>query len=257
MLQEVLAHAHSGVGNGPVIGNGPIIPGCTLYSGFDLSPCPVVFDAVSVNIQKNLPQVQGTSVDIRALERIRTVPHRDVCLCGPLADDAAHLMGNLFQIHRLMGQLRSSVLQPANLQDIIDQRQQVVRGDQHFLVIFPDQFCILKVGHIDFDQANDAIQRRADVVAHVHQKSRFGAVCAVSFFQRLLQCCLLPELLLQLFPPNGIEPHRQQHRTNHRNAGYPERGLIAVAQESIGIFHIHFHAKGTNDLPVPSVATTG
>ena len=59
----------AGVGDGPAIGAAALLRRDSLHDGGDLSPGAVVFDAVAVDIQKDLPQMEGAAIDIPSMDK--------------------------------------------------------------------------------------------------------------------------------------------------------------------------------------------
>lgn len=69
MLQKLFTHTDARIADRPAVGNGLLVLFHHLEQRGDGAPHLVVLDAVGVNIQEYLPQVDGTSVDpeIRSL----------------------------------------------------------------------------------------------------------------------------------------------------------------------------------------------
>ena len=88
-----------------------------------------------------------------------------------------------------MPQDNFAALQLAHLQNIIEQRQQVVCRYAHFLPVAVYQLPVIRVRGINLQQADNAIQRRSDVVAHAGKEAgfrRIGAVCLLNGHAELL-----------------------------------------------------------------------
>ena len=64
-IQKLLAHTDAGIGNDPAIGSNAVVLRQCLYNGGDLSAGAVILNAVAVNVQEDLAQMEGAAVDIR------------------------------------------------------------------------------------------------------------------------------------------------------------------------------------------------
>ena len=153
VLKEILAHADAGVRNSPAVGAFAVLLVQCLHDRGDRAARTVVLDAVAVNVQENLPQVQRTAVNVRignnglALFVIpaqtvfdRTIDHN--------IDDIAR---QIHQTDAFVCENDRAVLQLAHLQHIVNERQQVIGGNAHFLVVGADEFGVLEVSLVDVD----------------------------------------------------------------------------------------------------------
>lgn len=127
MLQERFAHADSRIGDRPAVGDLRVSGVDTGKERGDGAADFVVFDAVGINIEKNLPQMQRTSVYPRKSDRIGMgiVGHGDAGFGGPLFDNGQHLHGQTVQIQRFAGQGDLSAFQLAHLQNVVDEGKQM------------------------------------------------------------------------------------------------------------------------------------
>lgn len=77
-------------------------------------------------------------------------------------------------------------------------RLRMVCRHQHLLIILPGPLCIVKMGHVDFYQADNAIEGRADIVAHIQQEVGLCTVGGVCLLHGLPEGHFLLGLLLLL-----------------------------------------------------------
>ena len=145
-----------------------------------------------------------------------------------------------------MGQLRVAVLQLAHLQHIVDQRQQMVGRDLHFPVVFPDKSHITKVGLVDLQQADDAVEGCADVAAHAVEEVYLCLVGPLGGLQRILQLLLLLFLLRDDLVNGAIE---RSHREDQK------RFYSCHAFYSLDDFakQLAVHNRRSNTLPMRSL----
>ena len=79
-----------------------------------------------------------------------------------------------------MGEDHLTALQIAHLQNIIDKGEQMVCGGAHFAAVGAYQRRIVRMGGVNFQKTDDAVERGADVVAHAGEEAGFGGVGPVS-----------------------------------------------------------------------------
>ena len=196
VLQKLLTHADAGIADRPAVDNVLLVLFHHLGQRGDGAAHLVILDAVGVNIQENLPQVDGASVDpeIRGLVRVFIEGHGNAGLRRSLSNNRQNLLPHPVRVHRLVSQCGLAAFQLAHLQHIIQQRHQVVRRYTHLLPVAVNLFPILRVGSIHLQQANDAIQRCADVMAHTGEEAALGGVCPFRLDRSLPK---LPVLLLK------------------------------------------------------------
>lgn len=162
----------------------------------DLSAGAVIFDTVAVNIEKYLPQMDGAAVNIRVRDHGLTlfiVPF-DARLHRAADDDADDILRQVDQADELVRQHGFSVLELAHLQNVVDEREQMICRDGHFLVVLAHERGIVKVRLVDLQKADDAVERRSDVVAHATLEVCLSLVGAVRFRRGLLEIFLVFEL---------------------------------------------------------------
>ena len=86
MLQKFLAHADTRITDDPTIGNPSVRNAKTADSRFHPAAAFIIFDTVAINIQENLPQMEGTAInsaDFHAREA-SFISQRDACFRGTL-----------------------------------------------------------------------------------------------------------------------------------------------------------------------------
>ena len=166
-------------------------------------------------------------------------------LCGPVNDDGHDVPCQVHQTDDLVGQNGVPVLQLAHLQHVVDEGQQVVGGHLHLLVVGQQQRLVVKVGLVDVQQADDAVDGGADVVAHAGEEPAFGLVGLLGLGRHLPQLGVFglqglgilplhPQGLLviaPLRPPPQHVDHHQQHQVDeqgvqHHLGGCGEHGAL-------------------------------
>ena len=86
MLQKFLAHADTRITDDPTIGNPSVRNAKTADSRFHPAAAFIIFDAVAINIQENLPQMEGTAIDSADFHALEAsfISQRDACFRGTL-----------------------------------------------------------------------------------------------------------------------------------------------------------------------------
>ena len=93
-----------------------------------------------------------------------------------------------------MLELGRAALELAYVEDVVRQREQVVRGAAYLLSAVGLHLCVLGALLGDVEQPADAVDGGAHVVAHAAQEAGFGGVCALRFEHCVFQLLLVGEL---------------------------------------------------------------
>ena len=172
----------------------------------------VVLDAVVEQVDEYLSNMGGAadhvlvdSVGLAGVEHCYAAVR-----CTELAQ-YERVVAQFFKIERFVIERYFAILDPAHLEDVVDQRQQVIGGNTRLGAAFAGDLHVAFSQFLNFDKAQDAVERRADVVAHAREKSGFGGVGGVGF---------LPCFLCALKRPDKDGDAGEQHADdNGRNGG--------------------------------------
>ena len=114
------------------------------------------------------------AADIAWADHLDDIP----ALVGERLDDRQHLLDQGLNVHRLDEHIHLPGLDLRQVENVVDQSQQVPAGTLDPLQVF-DRLLVVLVGGIlleDLAVADDRIERRAQLVAHVGEEARFGPV---------------------------------------------------------------------------------
>ena len=162
----------------------------------DLVPGLSEFDGIGKKIVQNLGQAERVTANNRDLHIGVDDELLALVLCLRLeglragAHGFAHIESSVFQGH-------TALFQPGYLQNIVDQIQQLLAGQVDLLQIIRDLFRFAARAKGQFRHADDDVQGRAHIVAHVGEKLHLRFFTGVSRGQRVLQ--QLDVLQLTLF----------------------------------------------------------
>ena len=95
---------------------------------------------------------------------------------------AHRVLGHLLQPHRLEPQVHLAGLDLGHVEDVVDQRQQVLAGAEDVLRVFLVALVAERAEHLadhDLGEAVDGVERRAQLVAHIGQELALGLVGAL------------------------------------------------------------------------------
>ena len=110
------------------------------------------------------------------------VLHGDAVIgCAELAQNQ-RIVTELFEVKRRMFQCYLAVFDFAHLEDVVNQREQVIGGNTSLGAAFAGDLDIAFLQFLDIDKAQDAVERRTDVVAHAREECRLSGVGGVGFF---------------------------------------------------------------------------
>ena len=207
--QKRPAHADARVADHPAIGDDSIPLADVLAKRRHAAADLVVFDAVAVDVQKHLPQVQRApvyAVGLHPLELPPVIFKRNARLGGALLHDGQNIAQKAVQIERLVRQRDFAAFQLAHLQHIVDEAEQMVGRHLHLLPVRGQQRDVARVRVVDLQQTDDPVQRRSNVVAHAGKEAGLGRVGAIRLIHGGAQLGVRGAQLLRVFLLHAILP---------------------------------------------------
>ena len=214
MFQKLRTHAYTGIRNRPSVCTDSILYIYNFCYGSNLSSRPVILNTISVDIQKNLSQMQGTSIYIRILDfrLFFLINPLNFFFCCPVNDNALNLIGQFFETDIFMSKNNLAFFNFTHLQNIINKREQIIRCYLHLFMIFLYQHLIIKMILIHLYQTNHTIQRCPDIMTHAAEKIRFCSALGPHFIECRLKTCLfllIPFMFLcSILQQNDCIDHR-------------------------------------------------
>ena len=169
VFYKMVAHANAGIRDRPAVNH--LLFGFfhSLHLGVHLAAGAVVFDAVGVNIQKQLAQMQRAAVYTAAIARLgcgQIILHGNGKPGGAALYNGDDLGKQLPKRKGFVRQHDLAAFQLAHLQHIVDQRKQMPCRHKHFIAVGVYKRMVIGVVFIDLQQADNAVEGRADIVAH-------------------------------------------------------------------------------------------
>ena len=165
MALELLAHADAGILHRKAIDSVVLVLGDLVQRVIDRTAHPVVLDRVAGDIRYDALHMQ------RAADNM-AMPVVEMHMAGQLHPYHLRVQRvpaagqQLIQVKGLMGDRHTAALHTAYVQHIIDERFQLLPGGGQLFHRVADLFRILRVVVGDLSHAQNAVERRADVVAH-------------------------------------------------------------------------------------------
>jgi hypothetical protein len=202
-----------------------------------LATGPVVLDRVGQEVEQHLHQPLTVGAHVAVGARIVRLVQADAAPRRQRAHERRRLLQRVGQPHRLDGELLPPGLDAGDVEHLVDQRQQVLAGRQDVLHrLVPAR---LELGALQqLGEAQDAVQRRAQLVAHAAQELALGDVRALGLLAGRVRLGVgLPQRLDRL-PARGdvAAVEHQPVAGAGRREGAPERlqpaplpVLVAVA----------------------------
>ena len=142
----------------------------------------VVLNAVIQQVDDDLPDMGGAADHVRSGGiRQAVVLHRDAAVgCAELAQHE-YIVAKFFKVERHMLERYLAVLDFAHLEDVVNEREQVVGGHACFGAAFASDLYIALFQFLNLNKAQDAVERCADVVAHTREERGLGGVGSIGF----------------------------------------------------------------------------
>ena len=165
MALELLAHADAGILHRKAVDSVVLVLGDLVQRVVDRAAYPVVLDRVAGDIRYDALHMQ------RAADNM-AMPVVEMHMAGQLhpyhlgVQRVPAAGQQLIQVKGLMGDPHTAALHTADVQHIIDERFQLMPGGGQLFHRVADLFRVLRVVVGDLGHAQNAVERRADVVAH-------------------------------------------------------------------------------------------
>ena len=207
----------------------------------NMTVIPVVLDCVGHDVHQQPLEMDRTADQIAMLNGSSLVRHRDIAFVRKAADYAGDLIKEGYNIKRLFLKLNFARFQLAHVKNFTDKLKKNVRSLPNFLAAFRLFLQITAVMLCNIKHTADAVDRRADIVAHALQKFRLGAVGGLGLFDLLQQVFLvLPLLFLLLTEAFQLVPAQQlpDHQQHAQIAKYKNGQTLGQCAEGDGVGNI-------------------
>ena len=160
------------------------------------SACGSKLDRIGQKIQQHLVQPRFIAVNI-LVGHIHGIHIKFQLLCVDLpADNGFQVVEHIRKTDRCFLQMNLSGFNAAHIQNIIDQRKQMVAGGKNLPQIIPHPLRVVDVAQRQCGKADNGIHGGADVVGHIGKE---GAFCLARGFCHM--DCLCQRLIH--FPVSG------------------------------------------------------
>ena len=169
----------------------------------------VVLDAVAVDVQEDLAQVQLAAKDIPIREAVLLLMtlHAHVCFGGEQLHDVIDFCLQTRQIDRLAHKGKLALTEFAGLERVVDKGKQVSGGRPHLVVALPQQCLVVTVAFAELQKPQDAVQGGPHVMAHSVEEVGLHLACVVRALESLLKGLLLARLVLD----RVVDVHEHAH----------------------------------------------
>ena len=221
VLLERRAHAASRVGAGEKERRRRAVKALLLAGDGHAAAGAVVLDRIAHNVLQHLMQVHRRANQILVIPRQRLAGHLHVFAPRLPLHRRHNFPDHLAQVERLLLQRHRAGFELVHVQHIVDQIQQEARCGHDFLAALFLLCFIARISAADFHHAADAVNRRADVVAHAAQEVRFGDVGALGVLRRLFQLQLIVAFALLL---------RRHVLRHHQHRFKPTAAVVVLRQ---------------------------
>ena len=180
-LLKFLAHPDSGVFDAELINRHAFFCGFLFgHAQADRAAIRRKLDRIRQNIKQNLIQPQLIRHDI-FVDDIRRIKHQILLSgIGVVLNDRLKIPDQFREMNLGLLERHFAALDPAHIQHIIDQGEQMTAGHIDFPEVVPDLLPVVNVRSRQGGEAHNGIHRRPHIVGHVVEESGLGLVC---FFQ--------------------------------------------------------------------------
>jgi hypothetical protein len=136
--------------------------------------CRRVFHGVGQQIQQHLKQNALVRTRFQGAGR-QFDPQLDLPVARQLRDNGGRALGSRSNLQILNEEIGLTGLDPGKVEDVVDQGEKMARCIVDMPGIFGLDAVFEDYGMQQFRKADDRVQRRADLVAHVGEKAGYGA----------------------------------------------------------------------------------
>ena len=212
MLLKLLAHADTGIRTGEFnLCSLRIRTRLFAASQPDFAPRVVVLDRIADDIHQQPTQVQRTAEQAAVLNRIAIRYYRNAPLPCLLIHHHANTVQQFLEVKLAFLQHDLAGFQLAHVQHLVYQLKQQTGGIPDFLPALGLLVRIVLVVIRNLNHTANAVDRRADIVAHALQELGLSAVGLLGLFggfhQLPAEFPLAPVLLGQIFPRGTPAEH--------------------------------------------------
>ncbi len=228
MLHEVRRHADAIVLDDEyVVSSAPVESGLLLDAEAHGAPRGGVLYGIAQQVHEDLAELQGIGDHVLVVH-VEGIDEQVQPLGRHLGlYDVHQVVGQLGDVALLLLDLHLSALNPAHVQDIVDQAQEVVAGGEHLLQAVPHLIPVVDMAGRDGGETDDGVHGGAYVVGHIGEEGGLGLVGPLGLHQGILQGEGLLPLLLHL--GGDVLGHHHDHDV--------PRGALPVHDE--GLAHAH------------------
>ena len=172
--------------------------------------------------------------------------------CDVRMDDRPQIVDNVRQMHLGLFDGDLAAFDAAHVEDVVDQREEMLAGDRDLAEVVAHLFAVVEVGSRESGEPDDRVHGRANVMGHVVQECRLGAVGVFRRRQRVgqgvlafgelrvllfeLQPCRF--LLADLFLRHARVAHKQEdHQSRQREDDRAEQSHVIPdhVEQAVGI----------------------
>ena len=244
VLHELRRHAHARIAAFELDHNGIAVARRLAAGDVDLAVGLVVLDRVAQDVRHDPPEVHRAADQARVRGAAVRLHDLDTAALGLLDDGVVDAPRDLAQVERQVLEHDLARLELVHIEHLVDEFEQDIcrLADLGAAVVAFGQVVAAALG--DVEHADNAVEGRADVVAHAQQKVGFGPVRALGvglggdqlplvglFFLALL--ALLGQMLLDDVV-DDLEPH--EHVAGIVHLGYVELVMAhrAAVETTVG-----------------------
>ena len=197
---EFLAHAKAGVFADELIHRRLVVRGNLFAIHLDAAAGAIVLDGVGGDIHEHTIEVQRAADELAMVEHAGFPSAFEADAVVPRAGfhDAHRFQKELAHLERLILQHQRAGLQFADIQHIIHQVQEIICRVVNLLLALRQFLRVVLALVSDVQHADDAIQRRADVMAHAAQEIRLREIRPLRFYRDGAKTSLQVQLMLFL-----------------------------------------------------------
>ena len=189
LLYKFLAHADSGILHPNLVQfTASLEPRILFQPDRNGSASRSKLDCIGQKIQQHLVQPCLVTIDI-LICHIHGIHIKLQLLRMDLpADNYLQIMKYIRQTDLYFFQMDLSTLNPAHIQDIIDQRKQMVTGGKDLTQIIPNPVFIINIAYSQCGKTDDCIHWCPNIVRHVGKEGTLCPVCSLRRTYCLRKC---------------------------------------------------------------------
>ena len=151
-----------------------------------------VLEGVGQDVDEHLVDAQLVGVEVLVLHDVGAEVEVDILILDHGLRNVDEVLGHLHDREDTRRERELATLHFGYVQDVVDEREQVVARDPNLTQAVLDDGLVVNVALCDSRQTQNRVHGRADVMGHGREEVALGAICRLGFPGSLIKALVKP-----------------------------------------------------------------